>query len=498
MSRMVRRLQRVLVLCSLVPFAWLGYCTLSPAAQEATEPEESAVDLPELQRHGLAYVAEESAERFSPAQIRKTYRQLEDALAVVRYAFEYYSRSGQEKTKRRGYCLGVLVSEAGLVMAPGHVYVGEQKPFNVTVELASGEKYDAEALEKDKKVNVMFFRINNEEGVEFPYVRFAEKPVIDLADEVMVMGISTQQLDFERTYDIARVTSAIERPRSVYVTDMPPRFGLRGGPVINTGGEVVGVVGYDLSPTEGGEIYVRYGTPLIYTSDIFAHLIANPPTEEEEEKHAWMGIFTQPLTEDFARYLGLDSPGGIIVSTIVKGAPAEQAGIQEGDVILKFGDIPVTARLDRDVVNFTKMVRDTDVGTKVPLIIWRERAQQTVELTLGESPKDSGDAEQYEDKDLGLTVREITADFIIFSELDPDTEGVVVHRAKRGGWASLAGLATNDIIKEIDGKKVGSLEDFKAVLSQIKNEKAGQVLMFVQRGVRTGFFKLEPRWSEDR
>jgi hypothetical protein len=122
---MVRWLHHALVLFSLLAFAWLRYCPLLPAAQETTEAEESAIDLPALQRHGLAYVAEESAERFTPAQIRTTYRQIKDALAVVRYAFEYYSPSGQEKTKRGGYCLGVLVSEAGLVMAPGHVYLGE-------------------------------------------------------------------------------------------------------------------------------------------------------------------------------------------------------------------------------------------------------------------------------------------------------------------------------------------------------------------------------------
>ena len=93
-----------------------------------------------------------------------------------------------------------------------------------------------------------------------------------------------------------------------------------------------------------------------------------------------------------------------------------------------------------------------------------------------------------------MTVREITADLIIVSDLDPDVKGVVVDRVERAGWASLGGLIPGDIVKEIDGKQVTALDEFKEILADIKARKPKQIAVFIERGRRTGFMRIEPDW----
>jgi S1-C subfamily serine protease len=82
------------------------------------------------------------------------------------------------------------------------------------------------------------------------------------------------------------------------------------------------------------------------------------------------------------------------------------------------------------------------------------------------------------------------------SDLDPDIKGVVVDRVERAGWASLAGMIPGDIVKEIDGKPVASLEEFKEILTDIKERKPKQIAVFIERGRRTGFLRIEPDWEE--
>ena len=150
------------------------------------------------------------------------------------------------------------------------------------------------------------------------------------------------------------------------------RFGFVSGPVLDTRGRVVGIVGFDLAPAEGGDLYIRSGHPLVYPVELFSKYLKNPPRgtgEASSEGGAWLGVFTQPLTDDFARYWNLEPTGGLIVSTVVPGSPAQASGLQEGDVIVNFDGTPIRARQDRDVMGFTKLVRDTGAGNERSLVL---------------------------------------------------------------------------------------------------------------------------------
>ena len=97
-----------------------------------------------------------------------------------------------------------------------------------------------------------------------------------------------------------------------------------------------------------------------------------------------------------------------------------------------------------------------------------------------------------------MTVREITVDVILYGELDPGIEGVVVHRVVSAGWAALAGLKPEDIILMIADRKVPDLDTFKKVLDQLRNEKPAEIVIKVQRGSGTAFSKIEPQWDSEQ
>ena len=439
---------------------------------------------------------------FGPERVREVFDKFKEALVVVDYSIEYYDPRRQQDVKRDLHCLGVVVDRSGLVMVRGHVSLANVKPFNVRVRADSGTRYDATVLQKDKRINVAFLKLTPSAedeangGLDLPFVPFAESPSPNVGDEIMVLGILPEVLDYEKTFHVGRVASVIETPRRVYTTDFAVPYGTVGGPVINAEGEAVGVIGYDLSSREGGDIYVRAGYPLIYTADLFQHLIDNPPTEEKDLEEAWLGIFIQPLTDDLAEYWGLEKTGGVVASALIKDSPAERAGVKRGDVIKMFDGKQVTFKENGEMRDFTRLVRESGIGKNVPVTVMRNGQEVQLSVRLEETPKTTAEAEKHEDDEFGLTVREITADFIIVSDLDPDVKGVVVDRVERAGWASLGGLIPGDIVKEIDGKQVATLDEFKEILADIKERKPRQIAVFVERGRRTGFLRIEPDWKD--
>lgn len=461
-----------------------------------------AIALAALTGRGVTAEPESGKSAFTPETIREVYDEFKEALVVVEYSIEYYDPRRQQEVKRDLHCLGVVVDRSGLVMVRGHVSLANVKPFNVRVRMDSGTRYDATVLQKDRRINVAFLKLTpsaedeDNGGLDLPFVPFAESPSLNVGDEIMVLGILPEVLDYEKTFHVGRVASVIETPRRVYTTDFAVPYGMVGGPVINASGEVVGVIGYDLSSREGGDIYVRAGYPLLYTADLFQHLIDNPPTEEEDLEEAWLGVFIQPLTDDLAEYWELEKTGGVVASTIIKDSPAERAGVKRGDVIKVFDGKPVTFKEDGEMRGFTRLVRESGIGKNVPVTVMRDGQEVQLSVLLEETPKTTAEAEKHEDKEFGLTVREITADFIIVSDLDPDVKGVVVDRVQGAGWASLGGLVPGDIVKEIDGKQVTALDDFKEILADIKDRKPKQIAVFIERGRRTGFMRIEPDWED--
>ncbi len=434
---------------------------------------------------------------FPASMVERLHEELTPALGLVSYSYQVTNPATGQVTSNSSFAVGLVVSEEGLIMARGHMAMENVEPYNIRVKLGDGENerlYDAELLRKPDDVNVVFLEL--EPDSPLPQVSFAETENLQIGDELLVFGLMGQSFDNAPAVSVRRIGAILEKPRQTYVLDDPLPVGYIGGPVVSRDGGVVGVVGYDLSPAEGGDLYVRSGHPLVYQSSLFQTYVDDPHQEvpEDARPDAWLGVFTQPLTDDLAEYWDLPRNGGIVVSTILPGSPAQQADLQRGDVIVSFNEIPVRIRQDREVLGFTKLVRETPTGEATPVRILRDGEPKDLTVTLIERPRTARDAEEYEDETFGLTVQEITTDMRVVLNLPQDVQGVIVRRVRSGSWAQLARIGPGVIIKSFGERPIANLDDFREAVAQVKEEQPSEVVVFGRVGQMTGFFRIEPRW----
>ncbi len=442
-----------------------------------------------------------SAQELPQSTITQAYAAVTPAICVVKYTAELTNPQTNTSDRRDIRVLGLIVSPSGLVMAHGHMQGENSVPISVRVTVGQGEaekEYDAKLLKKPDDINICFLQLESDTPLNLPHVKFARGVPLALGEPVGIFGLMNENFDFARSVNVRMVGAILEKPRVTYCLDQAVAFGYVGGPAINASGQVVGVIGFDLSPEEGGELYTRSGAPLLYQASLFAKYIDTPPTATDAGKglgEAWLGIFHQPLTDDLAEYWGLPKEGGVVVSTVVPGSPSEAAGFKDGDVVILFNGTPVRAKQNREVLAFTKLVRDTPIGTAVPVRVLRDGQPLELQVTLAEKPKAARDAGEFEDKTFGLTVRELTTDVRLVLNLSEDVKGVIVRRVKSGSFADLAQIRPGVIILNFGGSPVTNLDEFKEAVAKAAETKPGEIAVFSRIGPRTGFFRLQPRWD---
>jgi len=437
---------------------------------------------------------------FSVDVIERTCERVAPAIGLLSYTAEVTSPASGTTARRERNALGLVVASDGLVITHGHLFIEDTEPVDIrfTIGQSDAERdYEAKLLRKPDDVNLCFLRLLSDAPLDLPAVHFDQHATLRLGEPVMVIGLLSQTLDYARSVFGCRVGAILDKPRLTYCLDQSLRFGFVTGPVFNTNGAVVGVVGFDLSTSEGGDLYVRSGHPLVYQAALFQHYIDQPPTEHEiitPEEPAWLGVFTQPLKDDFAEYWGLPKDGGVIVSTVVPGSPAEQVGLVSGDVITHFAGVEVRPKLDREVMQFTKLVRESGVGNEVDVRLLRNGERMELKVMLSARPKAAGEATEYDDEVFGLTVRELTTDVRILMNLPDAVQGVIVRRVKSGSVAQQANMRPGIIIMNFGGHPITNIEDFKKAILNVAQQKPDEVAAFCRAGTLTGFFRLEPRW----
>ncbi|HOL19341.1 MAG TPA: PDZ domain-containing protein [Candidatus Hydrogenedens sp.] len=438
---------------------------------------------------------------FTSQQLETIYKKVSPSVALIQYSSEVMNQITGEVSRRDGNALGLIVSSDGLVMVPGFVETENIESFNfrVRIQINNEEKeFNATKLKKPDDINVLFLKIENKEGIKFPFVLFANDPQLRVGSAIAMVGVLGETLDNVRCITTAHIGAILEKPRLTYCIDENVRLGFVGAPVINEQGDVVGVIGFDLSKAEGGEVYTRSGHPLVYQYELFKKYLEEPPKIQlkEDEQEAWLGVITQPLTDDFAEYWGLPKEGGLIVATVVNPSPASECGLKVGDIITNFNGVPIHAKYDSDVTGFTKLVREAGAGNHVKIEILRDGTPMTLTALLSNRPRRSYEAEEYEWESVGLTIREITPDLRIALSIDESVQGVFVYRVKSGSPAQVARLARGFIIQSIGNYPISSIKEFKELAKVIDERKPKEITVFAKIGNISGFFRIQPRWGE--
>ena len=374
---------------------------------------------------------------------------------------------------RQGVGSGFIIDSDGTILTNYHV-VGEAEKISVT--LSDGKRYDAKVIGKDQKTDIAVIKIDA--GRELPAVSLGDSDRLEVGEWVVAIG-NPFGLDHTVTSGIvsAKGRQIGAGPYDNFIqTDASINPGNSGGPLINLRGEVVGINTAIFSQT-GGNIGIGFAIPTNSVKDLLPQL-----KDKGRVVRGYLGTTVQKITPEIAISLGIKESGGALVADVVRGSPAEKAGIKTGDVIIEFDRKEI-----KDSSDLPPVVARVAPGTTVELKVLREGKQVSLPITVGEL-KDNEIVASGQESDLGLSVQPVTPDIAQSLGLER-AEGLVVSSVKPGSAAEEAGLRSGDVITQINRRPVKNLAEYNREMA--RNEKGKPVLFLVRRGQSSLFLALK-------
>ena len=380
---------------------------------------------------------------------------------------------------------GFIISSDGFILTNSHVVEAADE---ITVKLNDKREYKAKVIGSDKRTDIALLKI---EATGLPAVKFGDPARLKVGEWVIAIG---SPFGFDNTVT-AGIVSAKGRslPQGNFVpflqTDVAVNPGNSGGPLFNMKGEVVGINSQIYSRT-GGYMGLSFAVPIDVANDIASQLKTSGRVTRGR-----MGVVIQPVTKELAESFGLPKPAGALVSSVEKGSAAEKAGIEAGDVILRFDGKVVNSSED-----LPRLVGNTKPGSKVVAQVMRNKATRDLTVVVGEMPDEARTTQRQQQQRrapsgkpapeavtrLGMTLSEPTTEQRNQLKI---SGGVLVEDAQ--GAAARAGIHRGDIILAVNNQDIKSLEQFGQMIAQF--EKGRVVAMLVRRGANALYipFRIE-------
>ncbi|HEY7963566.1 MAG TPA: DegQ family serine endoprotease [Steroidobacteraceae bacterium] len=356
---------------------------------------------------------------------------------------------------------GFIIRSDGLIMTNAHVVKGASE---VTVRLTDRREYTAKVIGVDTKSDIAVIKIS---AKDLPTVRIGDSKGLRVGEWVLAIGAP---FGFENSATAGIVSAKGRTLAGDYVpfiqTDVPINPGNSGGPLFNMKGEVVGI-NSQIYSRSGGYMGVSFSIPIDVAMQVGQQLQTSGHVTRGK-----LGVVIQNVTQGLADSFGLPQPEGALVSSVEKGGPAEKAGVEPGDVILKLNGEPL-----KDSTELPVQIASVSPGTSVNLEIWRNHESRNLSVKLGEMTDtrtaSSGRAHAGESGKLGLAVRPLTPDERRQSSMKG---GLVVERSS--GPAADAGIQPGDVVLSANGNPVTSADELKSAIEKSK----GHVALLIQRG----------------
>ncbi|MEM9704207.1 MAG: trypsin-like peptidase domain-containing protein, partial [Planctomycetota bacterium] len=265
---------------------------------------------------------------------------------------------------------GAVIDPAGLILTNNHVVEGASE---VTVRFENGEQYTTDDILTDPDTDVALLRLNPDDlaGRTLPSLPLADSARTQVGDWVLAFGSPLNQ-QFSMTAGIVSGksrTSGLARRENFIQHDAAINPGSSGGPLVNLDGEIVGV-NTAISSRGGGYDGIGFAVP---SNDV--KWITDQLEENGAVRRAFLGVFMQPLTAATAEALGVPTDAGVLVADVIEGGPAEAAGIQKGDVVVRLNGKGVT-----DPRQLGRLVERLPIGEAVPLEVIRNGGRRTLEF----------------------------------------------------------------------------------------------------------------------
>ena len=384
---------------------------------------------------------------------------------------------------------GFIVSPDGYIVTNNHLIAGENGGTvdSVTVIMTDRKEYPARIIGRDTASDLALLKID---GANLPFVNWGDSTRARVGDWVVAIG-NPYGLGGTVTAGIISalhrgITGAGAYDRYIQ-TDAAINMGNSGGPMFDLNGNVIGINSALISPT-GASVGIGLAIPAELAQPVIETL-----RRGQRPSRGYLGVSLQPLDENIAASLGLPKEQGELVRSIVPGQAGAKAGIQQGDVILRVGGQQVTP--DQTV---SYLIANTQVGTRVPVDIYRDGRRQTVGVVVGQRPteealaKQAGGGDDSTDgatvptgpatKALGLSLQPLSSQIAQALSLPPGTHGVVVTAVDPSSDASDKGLKRGDVIISVNRTLVTTPAQVSAAVATARAANRTSVLLLVKRG----------------
>ena len=356
---------------------------------------------------------------------------------------------------------GFIIRADGVIMTNAHVVNGASE---VTVRMTDRREYTAKVIGVDTKSDIAIIKIN---AKDLPTVKVGDSRQLKVGEWVLAIGAP---FGFENSATAGIVSAKGRTLDSGYVpfiqTDVPINPGNSGGPLFNMRGEVVGI-NSQIYSRSGGYMGVSFSIPIDVAMQVGQQLQTSGHVTRGK-----LGVVIQNVSQGLADSFGLPQPEGALVSSVEKGGPAEKAGVEPGDVILKLNGTALNSSTELPV-----QIATIAPGTNVTLEVWRNHAPRelTVKLSAMEDTRTASNAgPAVQGGKLGLSVRPLTPEEQ--RQANMASGGLVVERAT--GPAADAGIQAGDVLLAANGAPVTSVDELRGAVEKSK----GHIALLIQRG----------------
>ncbi|ENX00065.1 MULTISPECIES: Do family serine endopeptidase [Acinetobacter] len=373
-------------------------------------------------------------------------------------------RAPQEKT---GYGSAFFISKDGYLLTNHHVIENASK---VTITLNDRREIDATVVGSDERTDVALLKVN---GAGFPELRTGDVGRLRVGEPVLAIG-SPFGFDYSASAGIvsAKMRNMMGETAVPFIqTDVALNPGNSGGPLFNQHGEVVGVNSRIFSGT-GGYMGLSFSIPIDVAMEVADQLKRNGKVTR-----SYLGVSLQDIDRNLAESYKLSKPEGSLVTQIAPNSPAAKAGLQAGDVILKYNgtDISRTSEL----LNY---LNRSAPKQQIQLEVLRDDKRRNINATLSTAPDDtpanaSNQAQPNKGPVIGVTIRNLTPNEM--SSLDIKG-GVVIQDVRPGGVAAQARIMPNDVVTNINGKTVLNSNQFVETVSELNKGSVARVTLIRQ------------------
>ncbi len=380
---------------------------------------------------------------------------------------QFFGAPQERDLVQRGLGSGVIINSDGYILTNNHV-IADMDEITVTIDR---KEHEAKVVGRDPASDVAVIKIDkkgltpiklgNSDNLEVgEWVMAIGSPFSDVLEKTVTAGIVSAK---GRTLG-SNLGGGTLKFQDFIQTDAAINPGNSGGALVNLRGELVGI---NTAIVGQANVGIGFAIPINLARSVMEQLI-----KTGKVKRGWLGVMIGEVDEEIAESKKLEHPTGAFVQSVIKGSPAEKAGIKAEDVILKINEVEISSR-----DQLTAYVASFAPGTEVEVTVWRDGKSRVLNVKLGERPPEdeleSGTTEETEKSTkLGIEVQELTSSLAERFNLG-DARGVLIVKVEPNSVAERKGLQRGDLIQEVNDQVVKTVREFESAINRVE---AGSVV----------------------